>query len=257
MYNFNNDLSKELLNSKKLQTFLNAKDDEVVVYNKYIELDDSDYVQIKHQRLIFEQCKIVVKGNEIKHAFESDVNTQLEFLDCWFEFDEDCKFLTRGDFKGITIKNSLVRFCGEIPLFSDILSKLINCSFDKMDLDEGDCDYFLNRALVSGNLTQFNKKEKTRIYCKSLCSINLETEGKIEIYADTVKFCNIKSKKKIEIYADEIEDNHFHSKKSISIRNNTQGFFSEVKDNFFYCKKLISKYSDFENNFIRSDDENI
>lgn len=257
MYNFNNDLSKELLNSKKLQTFLNAKDDEVVVYNKYIELDDSDYVQIKHQKLIFEQCKIVVKGNEIKHAFESDVNTQLEFLDCWFEFDEDCKFLTRGDFKGITIKNSLVRFCGEIPLFSDILSKLINCSFDKMDLDEGDCDYFLNRALVSGNLTQFNKKEKTRIYCKSLCSINLETEGKIEIYADTVKFCNIKSEKKIEIYADEIEDNHFHSKKSISIRNNTQGFFSEVKDNFFYCKKLISKTSDFENNFIRSDDENI
>ena len=257
MYNFNNDLSKELLNSKKLQTFLNAKDDEVVVYNKYIELDDSDYVQIKHQKLIFEQCKIVVKGNEIKHAFESDVNTQLEFLDCWFEFDEDCKFLTRGDFKGITIKNSLVRFCGEIPLFSDILSKLINCSFDKMDLDEGDCDYFLNRALVSGNLTQFNKKEKTRIYCKSLCSINLESDGKIEIYADTVKFCNIKSEKKIEIFADEIEDNHFYSKKSISIRNNTQGFFSEVKDNFFYCKKLISKTSDFENNFIRSDDENI
>lgn len=257
MYNFNNDLSKELLNSKKLQSFLNAKDDEIVVYNKYIELDDSDYVQIKHQRLIFEQCKIVVKGNEVKHAFESDVNTQLEFLDCWFEFDEDCKFLTRGDFKGITIKNSLVRFCGEIPLFSDILSKLINCSFDKMDLDEGDCDYFLNRALVSGNLTQFNKKEKTRIYCKSLCSINLETEGKIEIYADKVKFCNIKSEKKIEIYADEIEDNHFYSNKSISIRNNTQGFFSEVKDNFFYCKKLISKYSDFENNFIREKDENI
>ena len=248
MYDFNKDLSKELLNSKKLQSFLNAKDDEVVVYNKYIELDDSDFVQIKHQRLIFEQCKIVVKGNEVKHAFESDVNTQLEFLDCWLEFDEDCKFLTRGDFKGITIKNSLVRFYGEIPLFSDILSKLINCSFDKMDLDEGDCDYFLNRALVSGNLTQFNKKEKTRIYCKSLCSINLET-------ADKVKFCNIKSKKKIEIFADEIEDNHFYSNKSISIRNNTQGFFSEVKDNFFYCKKLISKYSDFENNFIREKDE--
>lgn len=94
MYNFNNDLSKELLNSKKLQTFLNAKDDEVVVYNKYIELDDSDYVQIKHQRLIFEQCKIVVKGNEVKHAFESNVKTQLEFLDCWFEFDENCKFFS-------------------------------------------------------------------------------------------------------------------------------------------------------------------
>lgn len=255
MYNFNNDLSKELLNSKKLQNFLNAKDDEIVVYNKYIELDDSDYVQLKHQKLIFEQCKIVVKGNEVKHAFESDVNTQLEFLDCWFEFDEDCKFLTRGDFKGITIKNSLVRFCGEIPLFSDILSKLINCSFDKMDLDEGDCDYFLNRALVSGNLTQFNKREKTRIYCKSLCSIDLESDGKIEIYADKVKYCNIKSKKKIEIYADEIEDNHFYSNKSISIRNNTQGFFSEVKDNFFYCKKLISRECDFENNFIRSEDE--
>lgn len=257
MYNFNNDLSKELLNSKKLQTFLNAKDDEVVVYNKYIELDDSDYVQIKHQRLIFEQCKIVVKGNEVKHAFESNVNTQLEFLDCWFEFDENCKFLAHGTFKDVTIKDSLVRFCGEIPLFSDILSKLINCSFDKMDLDEGDCDYFLNRALVSGNLTQFNKKEKTRIYCKSLCSINLESDGKIEIYADKVKFCNIKSEKKIEIFADEIEDNHFYSKKSISIRNNTQGFFSEVKDNFFYCKKLISRECDFENNFIRSDDENI
>lgn len=257
MYNFNNDLSKELLNSKKLQTFLNAKDDEVVVYNKYIELDDSDYVQIKHQRLIFEQCKIVVKGNEVKHAFESDVNTQLEFLDCWFEFDENCKFLAHGTFKDITIKNSLVRFYGEIPLFSDNIYKMINCVFEKLDLDDGDCDYFLNRALVSGNLTQFNKKEKTRIYCKSLCSINLETEGKIEIYADKVKFCNIKSEKKIEIFADEIEDNHFYSKKSISIRNNTQGFFSEVKDNFFYCKKLISKTSDFENNFIRSDDENI
>lgn len=48
-----------------------------------------------------------------------------------------------------------------------------------------------------------------------------------------------------------------YSKKSISIRNNTQGFFSEVKDNFFYCKKLISRECDFENNFIRSDDENI
>lgn len=257
MYNFNNDLSKELLNSKKLQTFLNAKDDEIVVYNKYIELDDSACIQLKHQRLIFEQCKIVVKGNEVKHAFESDVNTQLEFLDCWFEFDENCKFLAHGTFKDITIKNSLVRFYGEIPLFSDNIYKMINCVFEKLDLDDGDCDYFLNRALVSGNLTQFNKKEKTRIYCKSLCSINLETEGKIEIYADKVKFCNIKSEKKIEIYADEIEDNHFYSNKSISIRNNTQGFFSEVKDNFFYCKKLISKYSDFENNFIREKDENI
>lgn len=257
MYNFNNDLSKELLNSKKLQTFLNAKDDEIVVYNKYIELDNSACIQLKHQRLIFEQCKIVVKGNEVKHAFESDVNTQLEFLDCWFEFDKNCKFLAHGTFKDITIKNSLVRFYGEIPLFSDNIYKMINCSFYKMDLDEGDCDYFLNRALVSGNLTQFNKKEKTRIYCKSLCSINLESDGKIEIYADKVKYCNIKSKKKIEIYVDEIEDNHFHSKKSISIRNNTQGFFSEVKDNFFYCKKLISRECDFENNFIRSDDENI
>ena len=257
MYNFNKDLSKELLNSKKLQSFLNAKDDEVVVYNKYIELDDSDYVQIKHQRLIFEQCKIVVKGNEVKHAFESDVNTQLEFLDCWFEFDENCKFLAHGTFKDIIIKNSLVRFYGEIPLFSDNLYKLINCSFEKFDLDDEKFDYFLNRALVSGNLTQFNKKEKTRIYCKSLCSINLETEGKIEIYADKVKFCNIKSEKKIEIFADEIEDNHFYSNKSISIRNNTQGFFSEVKDNFFYCKKLISRECDFENNFIREKDENI
>ena len=123
MFDYRIDLDERELSSKKLQTFLNAKDDEVVVYNKYIELDDSDYVQIKHQRLIFEQCKIVVKGNEVKHAFESDVNTQLEFLDCWFEFDENCKFLAHGTFKDITIKNSLVRFYGEIPLFSEIFTK--------------------------------------------------------------------------------------------------------------------------------------
>lgn len=257
MFDYRIDLDKEELNSKKLQTFLNAKDDEVVVFGKYIILDDSVCIQLKHQRLIFEQCRIAVKGNEVKHAFKSDVNTQLEFLNCWFEFYEDCKFLAHGTFKNITIKNSLVRFYGEIPLFSDNIHRLINCIFEKYDLNCSGSDYFLNRAIVSGNLTQFHKGKKTRIYCKSLCSINLESDGKIEIYADKVKYCNIKSEKKIEIFADEIEDNHFHSKKSISIRNNTQGFFSEVKDNFFYCKKLISKYSDFENNFIREKDENI
>lgn len=174
-----------------------------------------------------------------------------------FYISENNEYVYVGTFKDITIKNSLVRFYGEIPLFSDNIYKMINCIFEKFDLDGRNCDYFLNRALVSGNLTQFNKKEKTKIYCKSLCSVNLESDGKIEIYADKVKFCNIKSEKKIEIFADEIEDNHFYSKKSIFIRNNTQGFFSEVKDNFFYCKKLISKECDFENNFIRSEDENI
>ena len=252
MYNYNNDLSKELLDAKKLQSFLNAKNDEVVVYNKYIELDDSCCIQLNHKRLIFEQCKIVVKGNEVKHAFESEVKTQLEILDCWIDFDDECKFLVRGDFKDITIKNSLVRFWGEIPLFSDNIYKLINCNLKKMDLSG---DYFLNRAIISGNLTQFYKTEKIRICCKSLCSINIEFDEKIEINADKVKFCNIKSEKKIEICSDEIEDNKFYSKKSILLSNNTENFISKVKDNFFYCKKLISKTCDFENNFIRSNDE--